>query len=131
MPTTKPTEKGQDERKDHLRNLRQRRAKIARLSSLKSTPEWMDYKSVIEDFIEVEKRRYEFTVQSARNHFDRENRPILAEHVVTDLNCSKAIQESYEVALSIVENTDERLAQIDLEIKKYERAFKEAAEILR
>lgn len=126
----KPTEEGQKLRLEHLKALRERKANIQSLAQLKGTDGWLQYKKVIEDFIKIEKRRCEGIIRDAGRHFDSQDRPVFAEHTASDLNASIAIRDTYEMALSLVEYSEEKAEMIEREIKKYESAYKEANEVL-
>lgn len=130
MPNVKPTEAGQKQREEYLKELRARRENVRKSADLKENDGWKEYRKIVERFIDTEKARREGLNRDAGRRFDSSDRPILAEHVMRDIACSVAIQETYEMLLGIVDNSEEQLNAIDSQTKKYEKQYKEAAQIL-
>lgn len=126
----KPTESGQKQREEYLKELRGRRENVQKAADLKDNEGWKEYKKIIDKFIATEKTRREGLNRDAGRRYDSSDRPVLAEHVMRDIACSVSIQETYEMLLAIVENSEDQLIAIDAQIKKYEKQYKEAQEML-
>lgn len=124
MATIKYTDEGQRLRLERLASLRESRADIASLVSLKETPEWAK-------LIRLFRRWEEFA--------KREERQVNAEHDLGELNAenfSKLVTRArqkiadFGFVADILDKREEKIKLLDEEIAKVESAFKEAKEVL-
>ena len=120
----KPTEKGQDARLEQIADLKKSRADLSDLVGLKKSPEWGKLVNLLKRYAEYAKR------EEKRANLDHDNDETSAEQFSKQVARFRQKQADFEFIVDVIENTEEKVELIEAEIKRIEKAYKEAKEIL-
>ena len=124
MAQIKPTEKGQEERLNQLKSLRNRRKNIAETETLQNEPAWLK-------LVEVYK---EFVVFAAR-----EQKSAIASYVAGEIGLEEFGRltiaatskiANYGFSADIIKDRTSHLEGLDAEIARVEKAYKDAKDMI-
>jgi hypothetical protein len=120
----KPTEKGQDARLEQIADLKKSRADLSDLVGLKNSPEWGKLVNLLKRYTEYAKR------EEKRANLDHDRDETTAEQFSKQVARFRQKQADFEFIVDVIENTEEKVELIEAEIKRVEKAYKDAKEIL-
>lgn len=122
MATIKHTIKGQDARKERLEALRERRARLQEISSLKFGKEWDKLVSLLRSFVIFAKREEEIALR------DHDAEEIDSATLSRRLIRSRQKAADFELVSDLLEKTESQVEVLDAEISRIEEQYKEAAQ---
>ncbi len=124
MATTKYTEKGQEQRLERLKSLREDRKILLEFAALKNYPEWAKLKAFLNKRVEFAKNEE----KNAAAYHDGED--ISSEVFGLRSARARSKQMALEFVIECVEKKDEQVLVIDRQIAEAEKEFKAAKEVL-
>lgn len=119
MAIVKPTETGQERRKERLEALRSRLADIKELGAMRNYPEWKKLKSTIESFAEMEKRLEEKGIIDCCK-----KQGVEPWELVADIRVAREKRAAFEFVIDMVEKTDVQVEHLHNTIKDLEQEYK-------
>ena len=125
MPTAvKPTEKRQDERLEQINELKKSRADLSDMLALKKSTEGVKLVALLQRYAEYAKR------EEKRANIDHDRDETTAEQFSKQVSRFRQKQADFEFIVDVIENTEEKVELVEAEIKRIEKAYKDAKEIL-
>lgn len=125
MPTAvKPTQKGQDARLDQINDLKKSKSDLTELVGLKNSPEWAKLVNLLQRYTEYAKR------EEQRANVDHEKDETTPEQFSKAVTRARQKQADFEFIVDLIEKTEEKVELVEAEIKRVERLYKDAKEVL-
>lgn len=124
MATVKPTEKGQEQRLEQISDLKKSKADLSALVGLKNSPEWSKLVDLLRRYTKYSEREEE---RANVDHEKDETTPDQFSKAVTRARQKKA---DFEFIVDLIEQTEDKVELVEIEIKRVEKLYKDAKELL-
>lgn len=129
------TEKGQEGRSERLAYLRKQCARLKRLNSYKDSQEWRELRSILEDFVELEKNAQKVSVIacSKGGYWDQQEQAVRKEsdsRLIGDCRVAYEREQAFQLVIDLIEKTDSQIETIEKTIKSVEDTYRAAKEQL-